>query len=254
MHRKMAAIIGRARLYDFELFHSVRVIVVCVSVLIAACNDTASRTPTSPSEVVAFIHNTMNAPDNRVSSRVTYSYLAPFQPGFTGFVARRAFDDFTSAETTAIRTVSWQGGYCRGGLPGQGPVPPPAAPSSIRFQVGLYPDDNGRPNEFGPLYEVMLTPSEAHEQLTFDTGPTEGGCSVEAPNASYYDYSAVLPTPLPVTAGVRYWLMVRADIGDSAVPWGWRIGTQDNNYSALSGPLGALLTAPVDLAFSLSVR
>ena len=231
----------------------VRVTVVCVSVLIAACND---RTATSPSEVVAFVHNTMNAPDNRVSRRVTYSYEAPFVPGSTGYVAHRAFDDFTSAETTAIRTVSWQGGYCRGGLAGQGPVPPPATPSSRGFEVGLYSDDNGRPNQFGTLYKFMLSPSEAHEQFTVDTGPTSGACGVEAPNASYYDYSAVLPTPFPVTAGVRYWLMVRADvIGDSPIPvWGWRIGTQDNNTSALLGPGGAVLTDRVDLAFSLSVR
>ena len=28
---------------------------------------------------------------------------------------------------------------------------------------------------------------------------------------AYYDYTAVLPMPFPVTAGARYWLLIRAD-------------------------------------------
>jgi hypothetical protein len=130
------------------------------------------------------------------------------------------------------------------------PVPPPVA-TSRSFQIAFRPDANGRPSD-RTLYGVTFTPADAHEQFAFDTGPTTGSCDREAPNASYYDYTAVLPTPFPITAGIRYWLIVRADMRDTGGIWGWRTGVNDNNYSMLNGPLSALLTSPVDFAFSLS--
>lgn len=135
--------------------------------------------------------------------------------------------------------------------PGTRPQPPPTAASSS-FQLAFYPDDNyGRPNWLSAaLYEVTFTPADAHEQFTFDSGSTANGCAWESPNATYYDYMALLPTPFQVTAGTRYWLLVRADTGNTGIAWGWRIGKQDNNYSAEIGQF--LQTNPVDLAFSVS--
>ena len=159
--------------------------------------------------------------------------------------------------TTTIRTVSWQGGYCQGPVtvpPGTGPLPPPAAAASS-FQLAFYPDDNGRPASFRQaLYEVTLTPGEAHEQVAFDSGPTAGGCDWQAPTATYYDYMAVLPVPFPVTGGTRYWLLVRANTGNTGIPWGWRIGMRDNNYSVYQtrGVGDLLSTSSTDLAFFLS--
>jgi hypothetical protein len=148
--------------------------------------------------------------------------------------------------------VSWQGGYCSGPVtvpPGTGPLPPPAAASSS-FQLAFYPDDNGRPAWFRTaLYEVTLTPAEALEQFTFDSGSTADGFAWQAPTATYYDYTALLPMPFPVTAGTRYWLLVRADTGNTGIAWGWRIGIHDNNYSAVYEQ--SLQTSQVDLAFSL---
>ena len=157
--------------------------------------------------------------------------------------------------STSIRTVSWQGGYC-GGRPDLGSVPPPTATSRF-FRIAFFRDDNGSPYALGvaggsALYEITVTPADAHERFAFDTGSTTGGCAREAPNASYYDYFAVLPIPFPVTAGIRYWLIVRADMRETGGTWGWRTGTHDNNHSKLLGPLSALITTPVDLAFSLS--
>ena len=208
---------------------------------------------TQPSPHAVLVHNTLNAPDNRASRSLVHSFERPNQVGFP-FALPRAFDDFTSAVTTMIRTVSWQGGYCSGGAtppPGTRPQPPPTAASSS-FQLTFYRDDNsGRPNWLSAaLYEVTLTPADVHEQFAFDSGSTANGCAWESPNATYYDYTAVLPSPFPVTAGTRYWLLVRADTGNTGIGWGWRVGKQDNNYSA--DIVQSLQTNPFDLAFSLS--
>ena len=80
-------------------------------------------TPSSapPPSVVYFVHNTLNRPDNRTSRRLLISANLIPTPGPSQFVPLRVYDDFTSGVTTAIRTVSWQGGYC-GGSPALGPL------------------------------------------------------------------------------------------------------------------------------------
>jgi hypothetical protein len=156
--------------------------------------------------------------------------------------------------TATIRTVSWQGAYYRGArAPGTPPLPPPAAASSS-FQVGFYRDVNGHPGTSVALYEVTFTPAEVSEQFAFESVSPAGGCAREVPPATYYDYTAVLPMPFPLTAGTRYWLLVLADTRGTGIPWGWRAGTRDNNYSVYQvGGQGDLLrTFSTDLAFSLS--
>ena len=184
-----------------------------------------------------------------------HSYQVINQGGFP-FTYPRAYDDFTSAVTTSIRTVSWQGGYCTGGAtppPGTPPRPPPAAASSS-FHVAFYADDNGRPAIFGrALYEVTLTPVEAHEQFAFDSGSTAGGCNWQVPNATYYDYMAVLSIPFPISAGTRYWLGIVGDTRNTGMAWGWRLGVEDNNHSAYQIQ-SSRETSSNDLAFSLSPR
>jgi hypothetical protein len=206
-----------------------------------------------------FIHSTLNAADNRGARHLQGSYLPNTIPGFLtgGAVNHQAADDFTPLLSIAIRTVSWQGGYvgdCAGAASGR-PVSPPTAVSRA-FVIDLYPDHNGSPELYGgvQLYEVMLSPTDAHERFTFDTGATAASCDTQTP-ASYYEYTAVLPTPFSVAAGTRYWLSVRADMPNNMpINWGWRVGTQDNNYSVFSGLGLSLVTSTVDLAFSLSDR
>jgi len=155
-----------------------------------------------------------------------------------------AWDDFTNATSATIRAVSWQGGYCSRKGPG---LPPPVAPRAVSrtFQVWFFPDVNGGPQTFGsPQYGVTLTSAEAHEQFAFDAVRSDADCA-------YYDYTAVLPMPFPVTAGTRYWLLIRADRLDTGIYWGWRVGRQDNSISALGALNGGIRTQPRDLAFSL---
>ena len=205
---------------------------------------------TMPSPVPPqFTHFTLNAVDDRSARQLHESYLPNTPPGILtgGAVNHLAADDFTPLVTTAIRTISWQGGYCDAG-PSGAVVPPPTADARA-FVVSFYADRNGIPQPFGgtELYQVRPTPADAHEQFMFDTGAATNPCS-------YYQYTAVLPTPFPVTAGTRYWLSVQTDIRVGGPRWGWSGGTSDNNYSVFSGLGIQMLTSTDDLAFSLSDR
>ena len=197
-----------------------------------------------------FTHFTLNAADDRGTRQLHDSYLPNTPPGILtgGAVNHLAADDFTPLVTTAIRAVAWQGGYC--GAAPLGAVAPPPTADSRAFVVSFYADRNGMPQPYGgtELYQVRLTPADANEQFTFDSGATANACS-------YYQYTALLPTPFPVTAGTRYWLAVQADVrGDVGTSWGWRAGTPDNNYSVVSGLGIQMLASTADLAFSLSDR
>lgn len=214
--------------------------------LASACGgeDRGITQPTPPSPFS--IHNTLNAPDNLSPLDLEYSF--PHSSGIPMIdnLAPYVWDDFTSAASAAIRAVSWQGGHCR--APNAGSNGPPAAVGT--FHVSFYADNNGRPSFIGTdLYRVTLTAAEAHEQFALEARGrdylrNEADCT-------YYDYTAVLPNLFPVTAGTRYWLLIRR--GDGVGPWGWRVGRQDNGMSARgSQRLGDLSILPKDLAFSLS--
>ena len=201
-------------------------------------------TQPSPQPAVVLVHNTLNPLDNRSSVDVATSWDGPYVPGF--FSLRPwAWDDFTSATSTTIRAVSWQGGYCDSKGPGLPPRVSPPRPASSTFQLSFLPDSNGRPKDFASPSPLTLTSAEAHEQLAFDVDRSDAYCS-------YYNYAAALSTPFPVTAGTRYWLLIRAYIGAGESPWGWRIGQQDNSVSAQGALNGGIFIVTRDLAFSLS--
>jgi hypothetical protein len=103
------------------------------------------------------------------------------------------------------------------------------------------------------LYQVTLTAAEAHEAFAFDAHTGTGVVYVQnEADCAYYDYTAVLPMPFPVTPGTRYWLEIRANEGTTRIFWGWRVGSLDNRISATGYVHGNILnTNPTDLAFSL---
>lgn len=209
--------------------------------IVAACGseNRGITEPTALSEVV--VHNTLNRADNRSLLELRYSNDATSYLPMVSTLLPWAWDDFTSPVDTTIRTVSWQGAYCRSW---QG-LSPPGPPLTVAksFRVSFEADRNGRPSTFGGgPYAFTLTPVDAHEQFAFDGVWNESDCA-------YYDYTAVLPMPLPVTASTRYWLLIRA-VTDST--WGWRIGTQDNGVSASGSLYSGINTSAKDLAFSLS--
>lgn len=224
-----------------------------VASIVAACGCgdrrglTEPTAPSAPSEV--FIHNTLNPGANRsLAVYFSYSYTSAYDIDLPMFstLTPWTWDDFTSPVTDMIRTVSWQGGYCR--RQDLFPIGPPPA-TSPSFQVAFSPDNNGRPPFYASLYGVTFTPAETREQFAFNSFWNELDCV-------YYDYTAVLPTPFPVTAGTRYWLLIRGQIGGpSDSPWGWRAGTQDDGMSAHgTAHQENIVMLASDLAFSLSSR
>ena len=226
----------------------------------AACSaEDHGITQPSPNAgpAAVFAHNTLLPLDIRtlLKTASSYGYDAPYIPMLTTLLPW-ALDDFTSATTTTIGAVSWQGAYCRSTGPGRPSVGPPRAPSTSSFQVWFVRDRNGLP-EFGStqLYEATLTSAEAHEQWAFDAHTAPGVTDVQnEADCAYYNYTAVLPMPFSVTAGTRYWLLIRADKGEEA-SWGWRFGRLDNsvwahgdvhsgNYTVAGGDLAFLLSQP----------
>lgn len=220
-----------------------------VACLAAACGSgdgglTQSTPSALPPSVVFFVHNTLNSLDNRSSADVAGSWDGPYVP-YLFSLRPWAWDDFTSTTSTTIRAVSWQGGYCDRKGPGLLPRVGPPRPASSTFQLSFLRDSNGRPQDFASPSPLTLTSAEAHEQFAFDVDRSDASCA-------YYYYAAVLSTPFLVTAGTRYWLLIRAYIEAGESPWGWRIGQQDNSISAQGALNGGMFTVARDLAFSLS--
>jgi hypothetical protein len=201
-----------------------------------------------PAEKEVVLHNTLNPPANGALD-VYYSFDYDEYIPMISTLAPWTWDDFTSSVSDTIRTVSWQGGYCQ--RRDLFPIGPTAA-KSVSFQVSFFSDVNGRPQYFGtPLRSSTFTPPDAHEQFAFNSSGNELDCA-------YYDYTVVLPTPFPVSAGRRYWLLIRATRRASASTpdplWGWRIGQADDSISARGDLHEGISTVPTDLAFSLSSR
>lgn len=196
--------------------------------------STPAPSPPTPSPTPArpvVIHDSLNVPGDRNILDLEKSVAVITYWSGAGLLPRM-LDDFTSPVTAAIRTVSWQGAYCRKGI----------RADSNSFYVGFDRDKNGRPEYLGTLYFVTLTPAEMKEQFAFEIAGRDESCY-------YYDYTAVLPTPFPVTAGSRYWLQIVARRDDTN--WSWRAGQPDNGIAALeSRSVFFMLTK--DLAFSLS--
>lgn len=195
--------------------------------------------PTAAKEFV--VHNTLNRADDRSILDLQLSYDFTSYVPMISTLLPWAWDDFTSPVDTTIRSVSWQGAYCSSMLD----AAQRGASSAKSFRVSFGKGFNGLPFFGGDGYAVNLTPAEAHEQFAFDGASGEFRCA-------YYDYTAVLPTPFPLTASTRYWLLIRAE---SDGRWGWRVGIPDNGVSARGSLHGTVVvTEPKDLAFSLSNR
>jgi len=209
--------------------------------IVAACGseDRGITEPTPPSEV--FVHNTLHRAGDRSSIDLVPSDFSTKYIPMISTLQPWTWDDFTSPVDTTIRTVSWQGGYCRSAL---SPAPS-GAPGPKSFLVSFGSDYNGRPYFPDGLNTFTLTPAEAHEEFAFARTSSDYDCA-------YHDYTVVLPTAFPVTASKRYWLLIRAGTDDGW--WGWRIGLPDNGVSAHGWLNGGIVTDGKDLAFSLSSR
>lgn len=104
----------------------------------------------------------------------------------------RAFDDFTLSSNAMITTVSWMGD--------------PVA-SGTSFQIG---------------FSTTVSPSLPNTTLFSDQTVTPTQSSI--PGAIYQSaYTAVLPTPVALSAGVGYWISIYNPT-PGQLPWAWSAG------------------------------
>lgn len=192
--------------------------------------------PNPPTAGPVVVYDSLNVPGDRNILDLYGSVKLVTHISIISGLMPSMLDDFTSAVTSTIRTVSWQGGYCRARGAG-------TRADSNSFHVGFTRDVNGRPDYPSTLYNVTLAPGETREQFAFEVVPDRDR------SCYYYDYTAVLPRPFPVTAGTRYWLQIFASRDDAN--WSWRAGKPDNGTSASESRLQIFMLTQ-DLAFSLS--
>jgi hypothetical protein len=226
--------------------------------VISACGGSKTESPTQPTPAPApvpvpaapvVVHDSLQPLDNRQPTRL---YESAKSSGFWYYLT----DDFVSPVNTEIRVVRWQGGYCDPRY--QVPL---AVPRSVSRSFSIWISaDNGtgrRPAApanppGGQLIDAVFAPADAHEELLFEVLDNGGiGCgSKETSPASYFQYTATLPRPVPVTQGGRYWIAILGDTGDSGITWGWRVGRPDNGYTLPSFTADGYY--PFDMAFSVA--
>jgi hypothetical protein len=216
---------------------------VCVIVAGAlACSS-----PAAPSAPGVQMHNTMNASGDKRILELRYSYAAPSN------AFSEIYDDFTSATTTNVQAIAWQGVYCDQRFLVPLAVPQPAARS---FRVAVFPDLNDSPPVLTttPIAQFTLSPADAHEELEFSFVSNDAvTCGSKYPASfAYYKYSAMLPAPVQVSAGVKYWLRIQAELSNTEILWGWRVGLLDNAKTVMAIGGGTRFTYATDCAFALN--
>ena len=151
-----------------------------------------------------------------------------------------AWDDFTLSRTETIAEVRWRGGYAHGAQYGR----------VTDFRVSFFASVAG---EFQPL--IVALPEHEDQEITiatFHTGDDAGETFAGVfGGVDMYDYHFVLPAPVTLTGGVKYWLRVVAsqpvypDWGMTSSPVG------DGSYFRYSTGLHMFHNVPHNLSFAL---
>lgn len=225
MHLKLARTAGRRLAWSSLL----------LGAFVGACSD--KSTITGPSVEIP-VHNTLNEAGGR-SNTLYYASET------SGPRDDRVYDDFVSPTATTIRTVKWQGGYS------------PNKPAATSFTIAFFPDNGagfpkvyeldraGNPRS-AELYRATYSVDQVNEQLDAVIPCTW----TEIQQCGLYTYSLTLTPPFSASGGVRYWMLIQADVpfGGSG-SWGWRRGTPDDNRAGTSIANAYFVW---DLAFSLT--
>jgi hypothetical protein len=139
-------------------------------------------------------------------------FASQFDPTF-GSTVYQVYDDFHLTTTDAIASVHWQGGYFNG-IPGTGP------PTSdvTGFTLSFYQDAGGAPDT-SALVGNQIIAGNANETFV--------GSQAAAPGDPVFNYSAILDSPVTVTANTTYWFSVVATYTDPAGrQWGWHTAAE----------------------------
>jgi hypothetical protein len=150
------------------------------------------------------------------------------------------WDDFTLSATATITEVRWRGGYALGAPYGQ----------ATDFRVSFFDSVAGG---FQPL--IVALPEHEDQEITiatFHTGDNAGQTFAGVfGGVAMYDYRFVLPAPVTLTGGVKYWFRVVAsqpvypDWGMTSSPVG------DGSYFRYSTGMHMFQNVPHNLSFAL---
>jgi hypothetical protein len=148
------------------------------------------------------------------------------------------WDNFTLQSNETITEINWFGVYDPLRFGAGGPV--------IDFSVSIYPS-----------IAAGTEPAIANPPLVrYQTGGNAGQTSIgTAGGITLYGYAFSLPTPLPVSSGVKYWVQIEAFQHGSIPDWCLAPGRggDGSHFRRTSGAGGDILyrSAPGDAAFTL---
>ena len=148
------------------------------------------------------------------------------------------WDNFTLQSNETITDINWFGVYDPIRFGAGGPV--------LDFSVSIYPS-----------IAAGTEPAIANPPLVrYQTGGNAGETSMgTAGGITLYGYTFSLPTPLPVSAGVKYWVQIQAYQHGSIPDWCLAPGRggDGSHFRRTSGAGGDILyrSSPGDAAFTL---
>jgi hypothetical protein len=148
------------------------------------------------------------------------------------------WDNFTLQSNETITEIDWFGVYDPLRFGAGGPV--------IDFSVSIYP------SIAADTEPAIANPPLVRYQTAGNAGETSIGT---AGGITLYGYTFSLPTPFPVSAGVKYWVQIEAFQHGSIPDWCLAPGAggDGSHFLRTSGAGGDILyrSAPGDAAFTL---
>ena len=142
--------------------------------------------------------------DGSMSSSTVYDF-------FGRAVAQRCADNFRVSSPKVARSVSWWGKFKTN-----------QAPKFIKFNVKIFGDANGQPDNDN----VLSSTNVSYTQLT-DTGQQFGG---KPGGEDIYVFRANI-APAPIETGKRFWFSVLGDSGEEYGSFGWWFIIDPGNIS-----------------------
>jgi len=147
--------------------------------------------------------------DASMSSALIYDW-------FGRSVVQRVADNFTVSSSKTIRSVSWWGIFLDNN-----------APNSIHFNIKIFGDKNGRPDN-----QNILNSTNVNYSKLEDTGENSGG---KWWGDNIYVFRANI-TPTVIEAGKQFWFSVAGDSGEQYGPFGWRLNDVSRGISFYDVP------------------
>ena len=219
------------------------ILLLLVSVALLSCSAfPANSGPQTSTEktylgdnALAFVTGSIfNQPIDPSGKLFLSSWLDPDGSDFDQYI----WDDFTLQSNETITEIQWYGGYdpLRNSM--GGPV--------VDFTVALYPS-----------IAAGTEPAVANPPLvTYQTGGNASETTIGQVNGiPMYAYAFSLPVSFTASAGVKYWVHIKAFQHGSGPDWGLAAGTGGNGshyrWGSGSGGDSGFRSIPGDAAFTL---